>query len=351
MWGWRLHLCVTLLLAVAWMSGPSWGRSRRLKRLQMIEAIQSKVGNISQLLVSSQNDTDPVGVILTKLVLLCDLVGKLPFTMGQLMRVSAERIEEKIDEKCCAASSGGGGGGGRGNSRSAPYRCGTNRLIRDQDGFLMVFRLTAGLGKSPLDRYAAVGDADDAGDMFFSLLPCGCKSANGSLPCDRHFRSVLLDLWPRLAVDKVKVSVYEKGVEKLRVVFDGRSSKPLTFIEQAPILECTLFRNALPRVVTIPGCHEQNRTYQSRFFVQDRCDEDERWLVIGDKPGDSSCPWEDDYADSFPYILYSNVVMGIGVDQHLQPVRRLRHPGKGDVATVSIKLLGNEECQMENALP
>ena len=36
-----------------------------------------------------------------------------------------------------------------------------------------------------------------------SLVPCGCMTVNGSLPCDRHFRSRILDHWPSASIDEV----------------------------------------------------------------------------------------------------------------------------------------------------
>nr|KAG5712323.1 hypothetical protein BaRGS_023902 [Batillaria attramentaria] len=66
----------------------------------------------------------------------------------------------------------------------------------------LAFRLTAGVNQSAYDKYVDSGTHDDTPQARASLLP-GCLTLNGSLPCNTHYRSRLLDEWPGDAIDTV----------------------------------------------------------------------------------------------------------------------------------------------------
>ncbi|KAK7467789.1 hypothetical protein BaRGS_00036977 [Batillaria attramentaria] len=73
-------------------------------------------------------------------------------------------------------------------------------LVFLEDNCVLAFRATAGIGRSAYDRYVATGTNDDS-PLARSALPCGCLTVNGSLPCDRHYRSRILDDWPSSLID------------------------------------------------------------------------------------------------------------------------------------------------------
>ena len=70
------------------------------------------------------------------------------------------------------------------------------------DDWILAFRATAGIGRPVYDAWTHVGHHDDD-PMTRDNLPCGCVTINGSLPCDRHYRSRLLDTWPSASIDEV----------------------------------------------------------------------------------------------------------------------------------------------------
>ena len=74
-------------------------------------------------------------------------------------------------------------------------------IVYDND-WILAFRGTKGIGQSVYDAWTHVGHHDDD-PMTRDTLPCGCTTVNGSLPCDRHYRSRLLDSWPSNSIDQV----------------------------------------------------------------------------------------------------------------------------------------------------
>ena len=68
---------------------------------------------------------------------------------------------------------------------------------------MLAFRLTPGIQRSAYDKYISIGNNDDDDDLVKSRVPCGCKTTDGRLFCDRHYRSRLLDMWDRLGIEKV----------------------------------------------------------------------------------------------------------------------------------------------------
>ncbi|PVD28619.1 hypothetical protein C0Q70_11212 [Pomacea canaliculata] len=104
------------------------------------------------------------------------------------------------------------------------------------DDWVLVFRAAQGIEKSVYDTWTAAGRHDD--DPITRLtLPCGCTSVNGSLPCDRHYRSRILDTWPSLSIDQVKLVVYDRGVEKAHVTFRGTGSTNMSWFSLDRVVE------------------------------------------------------------------------------------------------------------------
>nr|KAG5696146.1 hypothetical protein BaRGS_026505 [Batillaria attramentaria] len=89
------------------------------------------------------------------------------------------------------------------------------------NGYLLAFRVTPGIGVSVFDTYMRAG-YDDDNYVARLTMPCGCTSVDGSQPCDRHYRGKVLDTWSN--IDRVRVSLYEGGEEKAFVEFDGNDS-------------------------------------------------------------------------------------------------------------------------------
>nr|KAG5696039.1 hypothetical protein BaRGS_017151 [Batillaria attramentaria] len=78
----------------------------------------------------------------------------------------------------------------------------TQGLFRMDDNSILAFRLTAGTDSSAYGRYTSVGYNDDH-PMVHAGWNCGCRSVDGILPCNRHYRSRFLDLWPSSLIDTV----------------------------------------------------------------------------------------------------------------------------------------------------
>nr|QIQ54694.1 capsule gland specific secretory protein [Reishia bronni] len=323
---WR-QLFFALLLTIM-MESACARRKTILKNIEdKVTSIEVDVKDIKQKILRLDD-------IFNQLSAIGAAVNALPSTIQSNMALPVKKIRESIDENCKAPK------------QQAP-RCSDRRLITDNEGYLLAFRLTGGIKKSAYDKYVAVGLYDDSNDLVFYSMPCGCKTTNSSLYCDRHYRSVLLDLMPLLPVEKVRVAVYKKGVEKVRIVFDGRKRNHLNFFQQKQILEdpytdLSSTTPADPNSFSIAG-----DDLKRRFFINNNyhgCTNDAGWLVVGDGPGSTSCPWEQKHEAHYPFILYANTPSNqtTPTEKYMKTTWQTQDPGEGDVLTISIKLRSSD---------
>ncbi|XP_025104872.1 uncharacterized protein LOC112570546 [Pomacea canaliculata] len=171
-----------------------------------------------------------------------------------------------------------------------------------KDDWLLVFRATSGLGSPVYDTWTRTGYHDDY-TYTRASMPCGCTSTNGS--CDRHYRSRLLDSWPSSALDKVKLAVYEGGVEKAYMIFTGLGSNYINWFSADRLVQSSWkdLKSSAHNYFSIIGIDEPNRVTR-RFYVSNvhnSCPGDKGWLSIKDKG--HVCLWET--ADQIPTIFYS----------------------------------------------
>ncbi|XP_025099047.1 uncharacterized protein LOC112566858 isoform X2 [Pomacea canaliculata] len=171
--------------------------------------------------------------------------------------------------------------------------------------WVLAFRATRGIGKPVYDTWTAVGRHDD--DPVTRLaLPCGCTSVNSSLPCDRHYRSRLLDTWPSAAIDQVRLVVYDHGVEKAHVTFRGTGSTYMSWFSLDRVVESSwddLTTAATVNSFSIEG--DSPSAYHRRFYINhvyNECPGDSGWFVVIDQMTDV-CSWA--IKNYFPAFLYS----------------------------------------------
>ncbi|KAL8579576.1 hypothetical protein ACOMHN_025529 [Nucella lapillus] len=160
--------------------------------------------------------------------------------------------------------------------------------------WILTFRATAGIGQPVYDAWTHVGHHDDD-PMTRDTLPCGCTTVNGSLPCDRHYRSRLLDTWPSASIDQVRVVLYQNGVEKEHFTFSGTGSDYLSWFSQSRIVESswTDLKTATGlNFFSIAGYSEDAHELR-RFFIShvyQGCPGDAGWMTVKDK-ADDTCAW------------------------------------------------------------
>ncbi|KAK7504894.1 hypothetical protein BaRGS_00003922 [Batillaria attramentaria] len=173
----------------------------------------------------------------------------------------------------------------------------------------LAFRLTAGVNQSAYDKYVDSGTHDDTPQARASLLP-GCLTLNGSLPCNTHYRSRLLDEWPGDAIDTVRVSVYNNGQQQRYVTFNGTGSTFLSWFAQDRVMasDWTDVRDEVLHrrggFFSIEGFKYKRIIYRS-FYVNryhDGCSNDAGWLLVAEKDTCSYVP----SAGPFPVILFSS---------------------------------------------
>ncbi|KAK7491335.1 hypothetical protein BaRGS_00017436, partial [Batillaria attramentaria] len=171
------------------------------------------------------------------------------------------------------------------------------------DDWMLAFRATAGIGRPVYDAWTDVGHHDDD-PMTRATLPCGCTTVNGSLPCDRHYRSRLLDLWPSASIDEVRLVLYENGTEKEHLAFSGTGSDYMSWFSQERLVESSwtdLKSTTGLNYFSIAGHPSEGR----RFFINhayNSCPNDVGWLVVKDKQSET-CDWG--HVLHVPAILYA----------------------------------------------
>ncbi|KAK7468156.1 hypothetical protein BaRGS_00036620, partial [Batillaria attramentaria] len=148
-------------------------------------------------------------------------------------------------------------------------------------------------------------------------MPCGCLSVDGREPCDRHYRSSLLDVWPSTVIDKVRVSWYKEGEEQAYIEFDGKDSTYLNCSESSP--STYVYRHSSP-------------PYERRFFINRNdsgCPNDEGWSVVLDKA--DPCDWGNS-TEPYPIFLFSKLSTFVNWNNE-------NDVGRADVLAITVKFV------------
>ncbi|XP_070191486.1 uncharacterized protein [Littorina saxatilis] len=194
------------------------------------------------------------------------------------------------------------------NQETCSQSC-TDNLIKLDNGYFLAFRITPGIQSSAYKKFMADGNSDDTDCLVFQNVPEGCKTTDGRLSCDRHYRSRLLDVWNRHPIARVRVGVYKDNVEQRFFEFNGKSSNFDNWFSQSRLIDSSYTdlsaTQAKPNFFSIAG----DQGYGRRFFIHNNyggCGVDSGWLVVSDK-SDPLCPWEkSDTTTSYPHIFFSS---------------------------------------------
>ncbi|KAK7489927.1 hypothetical protein BaRGS_00018792 [Batillaria attramentaria] len=140
---------------------------------------------------------------------------------------------------------------------------------------------------------------------------------------------------PSVCVVKVRLSLYENGVEKAYAEFDGKGSTFTSWFTKDRLLESSWadLKTSPHRFFSIAG-HESGGLVR-RFFLEKNyggCPNDNGWLVVLEK--NDTCSWGK--TDSVPKILYANSQSNVNWDKG--------QVGVADVMTISVKLLQPAVC-------
>lgn len=280
-------------------------------------------------LAEIQQNTANLDEMESQLTVMSEQLRDLPSITDSQVQSGVTSISERIEERCPAGS-------GLSLRRSL-----SEKFIREEKDYFLAFRLSGGIGTSAYDKYVSVGQNDDNNDIIYSTVPCGCKTTEGN--CDRHYRSELLDLWPELPVEKVKVSVYTEGEEKVRLVFDGRGTDHLTFFTLdrllvTPFTDLPSGYNPGHRGAFFSIAGDEQAAALRRFFINKNyggCHMDEGWLLVTELDSDFSCAWEDK-GGPLPAIWYPLKNESVKWTSEESAI--------ANVLTISIKLTEDDSC-------
>ncbi|KAK7114310.1 uncharacterized protein [Littorina saxatilis] len=194
------------------------------------------------------------------------------------------------------------------NQETCSQSCADN-LIKLDNGYFLAFRITPGIQSSAYEKFMADGNSDDTDCLVFQNVPEGCKTTDGRLSCDRHYRSRILDLWDRLPIARVRVGVYKDNVEQRFFEFNGNSSNFDNWFSQSRLINNSYTdlsaTQATPNFFSIVG----DQAFGRPFFINNNyggCDNDAGWLMVSDK-ADPPCPWEKrNTTNSYPVIFFSS---------------------------------------------
>ncbi|XP_076455552.1 uncharacterized protein LOC143290141 [Babylonia areolata] len=214
-----------------------------------------------------------------------------------------------------------------------------------ENGYTLAFRGTAGIDKSVYDKYTS-DDHDDT-PKARKRLSCDCLKVKGR-KCKQHYKSRIITGWHnRLNIEKVRVSVYHKGEEKMYLEFNGFNSTYLDFFSQDRLIGSSFIDldiNTPTNYFSIQG-HERSPDVQRRFFVNrrygGRCDHDEGWLLAVD--ANDNC----DYTSraSFPVFLYA------GGNTSAIWSQDTKQENEGDTLVVAVQFPPSSTTQCKGKLP
>ncbi|XP_076463578.1 uncharacterized protein LOC143295821 [Babylonia areolata] len=212
------------------------------------------------------------------------------------------------------------------SSTPQPPPSGDGGVVRQGD-YTLAFRLTPGIGQSSYDTYTKVGHNDDD-PLVRRVLPAGCLTVDGSLPCDRHYRSKVLDLWDRLRVEKARVAVYVNRSEVAFFEFNAVGSDYINWFQKE-----RLASSSYTDLFTEPKnfCSVKAYNIYRRFYVSRNhggCAVDRGWLIVWDTADTCRPVWGAD--PPYPVIGYMH-----GNTNQLWTSQYVRH---ADVLAIWVKM-------------
>nr|KAG5688311.1 hypothetical protein BaRGS_009943 [Batillaria attramentaria] len=146
-------------------------------------------------------------------------------------------------------------------------------------------------------------------------MPCGCLSVDGREPCDRHYRSSLLDVWPSTVIDKVRVSWYKEGEEQAYIEFDGKDSTYLNWFSKDKVVNSSFT--------------DLSSEPQNYFSIMGGCPNDEGWSVVLDKA--DPCDWGNS-TEPYPIFLFSKLSTFVNWNNE-------NDVGRADVLAITVKFV------------
>ncbi|XP_067684476.1 uncharacterized protein [Haliotis asinina] len=168
----------------------------------------------------------------------------------------------------------------------------------------LVFRATAGINQSALEEYMNSTRRDDQYTIV-NKVPTGCLSLNGSIPCDRQYRTRHLETWDHWGVSQVLLGLYKDGDTIGNVTFDCNGCSVTSWFERSHVIASSWNDLMAPETTTnlfsIEG-HGNRHFVINEIYLT--CDTDQGWLTVIDHHQSVGCPWEE-HTTSFPYILVS----------------------------------------------
>ncbi|KAL8620145.1 hypothetical protein ACOMHN_048089 [Nucella lapillus] len=179
-------------------------------------------------------------------------------------------------------------------------------VVQLRNKYYLAFRGTAGIGKSVYEAYTSEGHDDHRWRR--GLIHCGCLSVNDRRSCNSHYKSRIIPLWSLMKIDKVRVSIYTQGRERVHFEFQGENTTPLNFFSPDKLIGSSFTdTNRLQftyNYFSIEG-HVRMPNVQRRFFVNreynNGCQKDEGWMVALDSGDD--CDFTKRYP--LPAFLFS----------------------------------------------
>ncbi|CAL1536540.1 unnamed protein product [Lymnaea stagnalis] len=138
-------------------------------------------------------------------------------------------------------------------------------------------------------------------------IPVECLQLTYSNTCTRHFRSFILDQW--VNIDKVKLSLYNDGVEMKYILFDGRGPSWYSWFEQSRILNSSwtnIISDPNIKDFSIDGLDDGYSIHRfSIYGPYNGCDMETTYLFALDIFQDACSPEWPMTITSFPKIIYS----------------------------------------------
>ncbi|XP_046575259.1 uncharacterized protein LOC124283276 [Haliotis rubra] len=166
----------------------------------------------------------------------------------------------------------------------------------------LVFRATAGINQSAFEEYTNSTRRDDQYTIV-NNVPKGCLSLNGSIPCDRHYRTRHLETWDHWGVSQVLLGLYKDGDMIGNVTFECNGCSVTSWFHYSHVIASSWNDLMAPEtsynIFSIEGDGSRHFVINEHYYG---CGNDKGWLMVLDQYGGYGCPWEN-VATSFPYIL------------------------------------------------
>ncbi|XP_046560736.1 uncharacterized protein LOC124269751 [Haliotis rubra] len=138
-----------------------------------------------------------------------------------------------------------------------------------------------------------------------SKLPAGCFTGNASLPCSTHFRSLLLNYWNKIGLQKVAIHVMKAGRIVKRLEFNGAGTTLTNWLSKRKLLSSSwkdLTKRSYTNFFSLEGAKTYRRWYINRNWGG--CYNDRGWLIVKDSKY-HVCNY--DVGTSYPRIGYSDI--------------------------------------------